>query len=82
MLSCTWPCQGRRLLVLGTTSAAAVMDDMGVAAAFNVALHVPALKEPDIRAVLARLAAFHPSDVRLEQSAMPPKRAHVLPEAC
>ena len=50
--------------MLGTSSAAAVMDDMGVAATFNVALHVPALKEPDIRAVLVHLAAFHPAEVR------------------
>ncbi len=58
--------------MLGTTSAAAVMDDMGVAATFNVALHVPALKEADIRAVLAHLAAFHPSDVRPQMPRAPP----------
>ena len=31
------PPPGRRLLVLGTTSVPAVMDDLGVAGAFNVA---------------------------------------------
>ena len=59
-----WHLQGRRLLVLGTTSAAGVMDDMGVAATFNVALHVPSLREEGIHAVLTHLAVFHPSDVR------------------
>jgi hypothetical protein len=57
------PPAGRRLLVLGTTSALGVMEDMGIATTFNVCLEVPALKETDIRAVLASLKAFAPTDV-------------------
>ncbi len=58
------PPPGRRLLVLGTTSALGVMEDMAIATTFNVCLEVPALREADIRAVLAALQAFAPSDVR------------------
>jgi vesicle-fusing ATPase len=58
------PPKGRRLLVVGTTSAPAVMEDMGIAATCNVCLNVPALREADVRAVLAELKAFAPQDVR------------------
>lgn len=58
------PPAGRRLLVLGTTSALGVMEDMGFTTTFNVCLEVPALTEADIRAVLASLQAFSPADVR------------------
>ena len=58
------PPEGRRLLVLGTSSAPQVMADMGVADAFNVALHVPALREAEIATVLKALNAFEPREVR------------------
>ncbi|CAK0783695.1 hypothetical protein CVIRNUC_006894 [Coccomyxa viridis] len=57
------PPQGRRLLVLGTSSAPAIMEDMGFSSAFNVQLHVPALKEADVQAVLSSLSAFSSADV-------------------
>eukprot|EP00884_Botryococcus_braunii_P005505 jgi/Botrbrau1/14956/Bobra.0018s0059.1 len=57
------PPEGRKLLILGTSSSAAVMDDMGIAAAFNVVLHVPKLHEEEIRMVLVTLDAFAPSEV-------------------
>lgn len=40
------------------------MEDMGIAATCNVCLNVPALREADVRAVLAELKAFAPQDVR------------------
>lgn len=58
------PPKGRRLLVVGTTSAPVVMEDMGIAATCNVCLNVPALREADVRAVLAELKAFAPQGVR------------------
>ena len=58
------PPEGRRLLVLGTSSAPQVMADMGVADAFNVALHVPALREAEIASVLKALHAIEPGEVR------------------
>lgn len=59
------PPEGRKLLVVGTTSEGAVMDEMGVSQAFNVALHVPVLREPEIHTVLATLRAFAPEEVRM-----------------
>ena len=41
-----------------------VMEDLGCAAAFNVVLHVPALGEAALRAVLIQLAAFRPDEVQ------------------
>ena len=38
---------------------------MGVTAAFNVALHVPVLKETDIATVLTSLQTFDPEEVPL-----------------
>ena len=47
------------------------MDDMGMKETFNVCLHVPALREEGIRAVLQHLEAFAPSDVRAAAAAAP-----------
>jgi vesicle-fusing ATPase len=56
------PPEGRRLLVIGTSSAGEVLDSMGLAAAFNVQLHVPALRPPEIAAVLEQQGAFDAAD--------------------
>lgn len=58
------PPKGRKLLVIGTTSVAAVMEDMEVTTTFNVVLHVPKLKEMEITAVLKAIKAFAPDEVR------------------
>ena len=58
------PPQSRRLLVIGTTSAGGVMQEMGVSAAFNFVLHVPRLREPEIKQVLAAMKTFQPHEVR------------------
>lgn len=57
------PPQSRRLLIIGTTSAATVMQDMGVSSAFNFVLHVPRLREPETKSVLAALRIFQPQEV-------------------
>jgi vesicle-fusing ATPase len=65
------PPEGRKLLVLGTTSLGAVMAEMELASAFNVVLHVPMLREAQIATVMADLAAFAPQDVRIPALAAP-----------
>lgn len=57
------PPQGRKLLVIGTTSNALVMEEMEVAATFNVVLHVPKLKEAEVATVLRAIQAFSPGEV-------------------
>eukprot|EP00963_Diacronema_lutheri_P001435 scaffold86_cov338-Pavlova_lutheri.AAC.98 len=57
------PPSGRKLMVVGTTSLGHVMDQMEIAAAFNVTLTVPALQESDIHNVLTQIGAFEESDV-------------------
>ena len=58
------PPEGRKLLVLATTSQGPVMQEMELASAFNVVLHVPMLREAQIAAVLSDLGAFARQDVR------------------
>ena len=58
------PPEGRKLLVLGTTSVGAVMQEMDVTSAFNVSLHVPMLRESQVGAVMHSLGAFAPENVR------------------
>lgn len=57
------PPPGRRLLVIGTTSVPAVFEDMGLTAAFNVALHCPLLNPQDATAVLRQLSVFAPHEI-------------------
>ncbi|KAL3141040.1 hypothetical protein ABBQ32_005552 [Trebouxia sp. C0010 RCD-2024] len=77
------PPKGRKLLVIGTTSNAAVMEDMEVTTTFNVVLHVPKLKEMEITAVLKAINAFAPNEVSMAvasliESEMPVKRLLLL----
>jgi len=57
------PPEGRRLFVIGTTSLGHVMQEMDVAATFNVALHVPCLTKEEMKSVLGQLGAFSGQDV-------------------
>ena len=59
------PPEGRKLLVLGTTSQGGLMQEMELASAFNVVLTVPMLEEAQIAAVMTSLGAFAPQDVRV-----------------
>ena len=54
--------QGRKLFIVGTTSSAGTMSDLGIMDAFNVNLHVPALKTDQIRTVFQKLGAFAPQE--------------------
>lgn len=57
------PPKGRKLLIIGTTGAADVLNDMGMIDVFNVNLHVPELKSADIRKVLVSLDVFSAHDL-------------------
>lgn len=57
------PPPGHRLLVIGTTSMAHVMQEMEVSSVFNVALNVPALNEEEIKIVFNKMGSFAPHEV-------------------
>lgn len=46
-----WALQGRKLLVIGTSSEVDILDSMSLSSAFNVHLEVPKLKPKDMRKV-------------------------------
>jgi len=52
------PPAGRRLLVIGTTSAGPVLEQMEVVGVFNVSLTVPNLRVPEMTRVLTAENAF------------------------
>jgi vesicle-fusing ATPase len=59
------PDEGRRLLVLGTTSNAHLLEDLGLVSAFGVSQSVPLLEEPkDICEVLRVAAHMNEKDAR------------------
>ena len=78
------PPPGHKLLVIGTTSEAQVLDEMAVTATFNVVLNVPVLAPDDTRRVLAAIDAFAPAEldsaVALLDTEMPIKRLLMLLE--
>ncbi|KAI8476967.1 MAG: N-ethylmaleimide sensitive fusion protein [Monoraphidium minutum] len=57
------PPAGRKLLVIGTSSSGEVLDSMGLSAAFNVQLHVPALRAEEVARVLRQEEAFELRDI-------------------
>ena len=56
------PPEGRRLFVMGTTSAGMVMDDMDASSTFNVQLHVPQLTRDEMKLVLYHQRIFRSED--------------------
>ena len=76
------PPPGRKLFVVGTTGLGSVMQEMELAAAFNVALHVPALTQPEQRSVLQQLGAFEGNDGSGEGRAGEGMRGSVLQACC
>lgn len=52
------PPAGKKLLILGTTSAGEVLDSMDLTSVFNVTLHVPSLRTDEIIRVLREAGAF------------------------
>ncbi|EFN58861.1 hypothetical protein CHLNCDRAFT_29882 [Chlorella variabilis] len=65
------PPQQRKLFVVGTTSLGMVMQEMELAAAFNVALHVPRLSQPEQKSVLQQLGAFSGTDLDIAVAELP-----------
>lgn len=61
------PPEGRKLMIIGTTSNGEVLESMEMQAAFNVALQVPNLTAEDVIAVLELEEAF--SDAEMEEAA-------------
>ncbi|GMH39838.1 hypothetical protein BSKO_07742 [Bryopsis sp. KO-2023] len=58
------PPEGRKLLVVATTSLLDVLETMGMTESFNVVLHVPPLKSTEeISEVLESLDVFSPEDL-------------------
>ncbi|KAK3289508.1 hypothetical protein CYMTET_3063, partial [Cymbomonas tetramitiformis] len=57
------PPEGKKLLVIGTTSNLQIMENLEVASAFNVVLHVPLLNQDETKRVLAGVDAFAPHEV-------------------
>lgn len=60
------PPEGKKLLVIGTSSEAgrgSVLEEMAVNDAFNVCLHVPLLGPPEMRTVLQSLDVFAPAEL-------------------
>jgi len=78
------PPEGRRLLVIGTTSNLQVMEMLEVTSAFNVTLHVPQLKSEETKRVLLQTESFSPSEVdgavSMLEPDMPIKRLLMLLE--
>ncbi|KAF6256958.1 N-ethylmaleimide sensitive fusion protein [Scenedesmus sp. NREL 46B-D3] len=58
------PPAGRKLLIIGTSSAGDVLEPMGLSAAFNVQLHVPALRGDEVEAVMMAGNSFAEADLR------------------
>lgn len=57
------PPAGRKLLVIGTSSAGEVLESMGLSSAFNVQLHVPALRGSEVEKVMQAANSFAPQDL-------------------
>ncbi len=65
------PPKGRKLMIVGTSSDAEVMKNLGIAKAFTVVVNVPPLSEDEIRQVFLELRAFHPQEVGLQPKYIP-----------
>jgi vesicle-fusing ATPase len=57
------PPEGKKLLVIGTTSLPHVFEDMGLTATFNVSLHCPLLGGEEGKKVLSQIGAFEPHEL-------------------
>eukprot|EP00879_Flechtneria_rotunda_P013941 GHRR01014560.1.p1 GENE.GHRR01014560.1~~GHRR01014560.1.p1 ORF type:complete len:485 (+),score=178.54 GHRR01014560.1:1437-2891(+) len=73
------PPAGRKLLVIGTSSAGEVLESMGLSAAFNVQLHVPALRADEVVRVLRAQNCFALSDIPAAVEAMTTLCGSVVP---
>ncbi|XP_048131493.1 vesicle-fusing ATPase-like [Rhodamnia argentea] len=77
------PPKGRKLLVIGTTSAVSFLDSIGACDDFSYTHHVPTLKTEDAKKVLEQLNVFSEDDVQAAAEAlndMPIKKLYRLIE--
>uniref|UniRef100_A0A7S0RIV4 Vesicle-fusing ATPase n=1 Tax=Chlamydomonas leiostraca TaxID=1034604 RepID=A0A7S0RIV4_9CHLO len=57
------PPPGKKLLVIGTSSAGEVIESMGLSEVFNVSLHVPSLRVDEVVRVVRSLDVFNLADI-------------------
>jgi len=73
------PPRGRKLLVVGTTSAGDVSESMGLSAVFNVSLVVPPLRADEVARVMQQLDVFEPAEVGAAVQALTAATSAVVP---
>ncbi|KAK3431475.1 hypothetical protein EUGRSUZ_E03102 [Eucalyptus grandis] len=77
------PPEGKKLLVIGTTSQVSFLDSVDLCNAFSVTYHVPTLKTEDAKKVLEQLKVFSEHDVDAAAEALndiPIKKLYMLIE--
>ncbi|KAK3431415.1 hypothetical protein EUGRSUZ_E03296 [Eucalyptus grandis] len=77
------PPEGKKLLVIGTTSQVSFLDSVDLCNAFSVTYHVPTLKTEDAKKVLEQLKVFSEHDVDAAAKALndiPIKKLYMLIE--
>ncbi|EXC18109.1 Vesicle-fusing ATPase [Morus notabilis] len=77
------PPDGKKLMVIGTTSEVSFLDSVGLCDAFAVTYHVPTLKTSDAKKVLQQLNVFADYDIDAAAEAlndMPIKKLYMLIE--
>ncbi|KAM6550216.1 hypothetical protein CsatB_000024 [Cannabis sativa] len=77
------PPEGKKLMVIGTTSELNFLDSVGLCYAFSVTYHVPTLKANDAKRVLQQLNVFAEDDIDSAAEAlddMPIKKLYMLIE--
>ncbi|GKV00948.1 hypothetical protein SLEP1_g13556 [Rubroshorea leprosula] len=75
--------QGKKLLVLGTTSEVSFLKSIGICDAFSVTYQVPKLETKDVKEVLKQLNVFAEDDIDAAAEAlkdMPIKKVYMLIE--
>ncbi|GMN50792.1 hypothetical protein TIFTF001_019957 [Ficus carica] len=77
------PPEGKKLMVIGTTSEVSFLDSIGLCDAFGVTYHVPTLKANDAKKVLQQLNVFAEDDIDAAAEALndlPIKKLYMLIE--
>ncbi|KAL6538340.1 hypothetical protein OROGR_012328 [Orobanche gracilis] len=75
--------EGKKVLVIGTTSEANFLESVGIRDAFSVTYHVPTLKTEDAKKVLQQLNVFSGDDIESAAEAlndMPLKKLYMVVE--
>eukprot|EP00741_Cyanophora_paradoxa_P012055 tig00020592_g11650.t1 len=64
------PPKGKKLLIIGTTAVASVLETMELCAAFNITLHVPSLGPEECRAVVEQMGVMEKGDLNKSVNAL------------